>query len=413
VCHRSYNFPAFLLFLMSVLVLSACAAIRIVPIPSPSATTKIRVYVQPFSTVHQGKRDWGTSHEDFVKKQIRLIEQHLAQTGIYEIVSTEDVYAAIGDQSITRYRMELNDWAVAKKIGRALHADYIMIMERGTATLNKEKYFFSALINVETGAKFGVEYSVARRGIQGQMNEIIRASYRDIFMSAKNDLLATAIRKGQRIGLPVTGGTAPGPFTTPKIQQEEGQQLPRTVAPEQRSAQIRAQQPLPASESLAPAGHPAPSEQDWLKKRDVEDVLTQNEPVTEGAKLVVYDLDASEQFRTAALILSESLREEIFRLRKFILVNRENMDMILKEMALQQTGLINEKEAVRMGKGIAANQVVTGRFGFFGKTYVLQAKRIEVETFVTLGFATARFIQGHEDDAFVKMHEFATRLAEQ
>ena len=113
------------------------------------------------------------------------------------------------------------------------------------------------------------------------------------------------------------------------------------------------------------------------------------------------------------MIFSETLREEIFKLKKFTLVNREDLNQVLKEMALQQTGLIDEKDAVKTGKGLAANQVVTGKMGFLGKMFVLQAKRINVETFATLGLASTKFSQGHEDEAFDKMQEFAVHLTEQ
>ncbi len=372
---HSHQYPLLLLILIITIVFSACAEIRVVTIPPPAASPRLRVYVEPFTTFADGKRGWDIPHEEFVKNQVRLAEKHLAQTGIYEIVSKEEVRAAIGGQRLTRYRMERNEWALARKVGRALHADYVMIMERGTNSLMNEKYFINVLINVETGKKFGVQYSFTRRGIPGKMKEIVRASYRDVFRRAKSDLFATAIKKSRRIGSPAEHGATPG--------------------------------------TQIPVVSPVPSEQAWLKKRDVEDVLTQDAPVTSGRKLVVYDLDASEQYKPAALIFSEALREEIFKLRKFTLVNREDLDQVLKEMALQQTGLIDEKEAVKTGKGLAANQVVTGRMGLLGKTFVLQAKRIDVETFATLGLASTKFIQGHEDDAFDKMQEFAIHLTGQ
>jgi len=80
-------------------------------------------------------------------------------------------------------------------------------------------------------------------------------------------------------------------------------------------------------------------------------------------------------------------------------------------MTLQQTGLIDEKQAVKAGKGLAASQVVTGKLGMLGKTYILQAKRIDVETFATLGFASTRFAQGQEEDALSMLPGLAKSLA--
>lgn len=132
---------------------------------------------------------------------------------------------------------------------------------------------------------------------------------------------------------------------------------------------------------------------------------------TGAKKLVVYDFDTTDHYRTVALILAEALREEVFKLKQFVLVNREDLQKVLEEMALQQTGLIDEKQAVKTGKGMAANQVVTGRLGQLGRTFVMQAKRVDVETFGTLGLASARFTEGQEDEVLNKLPEFAKALA--
>jgi len=113
---------------------------------------------------------------------------------------------------------------------------------------------------------------------------------------------------------------------------------------------------------------------------DLEKAL-RAETMSEGrTKLAIYDLEAPEPFRTVALILSEALREELFRLGRFTLVNRENIVQVMNEMGLQQSGLVDEKQAVQAGKGMAARQIIMGKFGILGNTSVLQAKRIDVET---------------------------------
>jgi hypothetical protein len=127
-------------------------------------------------------------------------------------------------------------------------------------------------------------------------------------------------------------------------------------------------------------------------------------------KIIVYDLDVSDQYRPVALILAEALREEVFKLKQFVLVNREDLQKVLSEIALQQTGLIDENDAVKTGKGLAANQVVTGRLGQLGKTFLMQAKRVDVETFGTLGIASAKFTEGQEDEVLSKLPEFTKSL---
>lgn len=365
--------PAFPAVLAAIVLTftASCASVQVNKLPSPPPSSKLRVYIKPYSTAYEGKGNWSQPPEVFAEKQIQLATKFLSSTGIYEVVPGKDIRAVLGDQKPTHAEMERNDWALAREIGRALHADYVMIMERGTVGITNTQYFSNALINVETSRKYGALYSFTRGGLNKyKMHDIIRASYRDIFRSAKDDLLAAAMRKSARLADPAA---------------------PETAAVSPRKS----------------------ADRDWMKRYDEERVLTQERPAEKGkgARLVVYDLDAPEHYKPAALILSEALREELFQLKQFTLVNREDLESLLKEMALQQTGLIDEKEAVKTGKGLSANQVVTGKLGLLGKTFVLQAKRIDVESFATLGMSSVKFNQGQEEEILGKMPGLARSLA--
>ena len=135
------------------------------------------------------------------------------------------------------------------------------------------------------------------------------------------------------------------------------------------------------------------------------------EALTAGkTRLAVLDLNTSEPFKVVALILSEALREEIFRMGTFSLVNRENMDQVLNEMGLQQTGLVEERQAVRAGKGLAAAQIVLGQFGSLGGTSVLQVKRVDVETQGTLAVGSLRCPKGREEELLAGLADLARKL---
>jgi Curli production assembly/transport component CsgG len=434
---RTANHLASLLILFSLFFLPACATFHLNTIPPPLPTAKLRVYVQPHSTqfVGSGKK-WTVSDEQFMRNQFRHVRKYLAETGIFEIVNRTDEQAVLGDQKPTYYDMARNDFALARNIGKALHADYVMFMERGGMSVTRTVYFRSIIVNVESGNKFGVEYDFPRssRGNIGKTREIVQASYRDLFKSAKEDLLATAMKKSERfMPPPKTEGstqavqTTPAP-TAPELQPQSSQEpLPLAVSeqrPEGKQQSLDApvetlpQQtvPEPAQTATAPAHdteEETPVEHSWIKKYQLEEVLTRDADPTKGkgARLVVYDFDTSEQYKTVTLILSEALREELFLLKRFILVDREDLEKVLQEMALQQTGLIDEKQAVKTGKVLAANQVITGRLGLLGKTHIFQAKRVDVETLATLGLASTKFKEGQEEEVLSKMPDLARSLA--
>ena len=147
-----------------------------------------------------------------------------------------------------------------------------------------------------------------------------------------------------------------------------------------------------------------------MRQVDLEEALKER-PAPARALVAVYDFSASDPLRVAALILSEALRAELFRLGYFTLVNRENMVQVLNEMGVQQTGLVDEKKAVQAGKGLAAHQIILGQFGALGKTLLLQVKRIDLETQTTLSFGSVKCALGKEDEMLASLSQLARELA--
>jgi hypothetical protein len=380
--------------------LAACAAIQVNTIPPPPSTAKLRVYVQPLT----GEGKWGTSHEVYVQNQIRRVTRFLERTGIYDVISEEDVRTVLGGQQVERMQLEQNGWALARRIGEALHADYVMVMERVKqrgAVGGSDFLFVNVMINVGTGRVFESRTQIVgmTRGDREEQRDLVRMTYRDIFQSCKQDMLATAVKKGRRRPL---SPAKPEPADLPKETyppSEVKQQAPPLAPKKEEPPMVAKKTPKPEPAVQRPGDAPnLPGLIEPMKK----DAGTK--------KLIVYDFDVTDQYRTVALILAEALREEVFKLKEFVLVNREDLQKVLEEMALQQTGLIDEKQAVKTGKGLAANQVITGRLGQLGKIFVMQAKRVDVETFGTLGIASTKFTEGQEDEVLNKLPDFARSL---
>jgi hypothetical protein len=260
-----------------------------------------------------------------------------------------------------------------------------------------------------------------------------RIFHRELFRTAKEDMLATAIRKGRLaavksspvekpavVAKPETPKSSPpsAPMVQPpppeKPKAMAKAEIPITppapVPPLSTSAETRVPQPSPPGLSLSPS--PDPSSSFTAESRvDLEKALQAETQVEGRRRLAVYDLEAAEQYKVVALILSEALREELLRLDHFQLVNRENIVKVLEEMALQQTGLVDEKEAVKAGKGLAVQQIVLGRYGTLGKVSILQAKRLDVETQGSLGIGSLKCDLGREDELLQHMAELARRIA--
>jgi hypothetical protein len=367
--------PAWVCRLVSIFILAVmagCAEVQVRTLPAPPPTTKLRVFIVPIST----GEGWMVPHEKYAENMRAVARRHFERMKMYEVVPEESLKLVLEKSWYSRQdwmgRWSKNHWELTRKTGKALHAEYGVFAERH----RRERDFFwrLVLVNVETGRKFDVWMQVPGGGASGYQ-EIIQASYREIFRQAKEDMLATAIPKEQ--------AKAPG-------------SLSRLSVP--------------------PAGKPVPSEKQTRPEGpgvsiDLEQVLKAETSAAMGTRLAVYDLSASEPFKVVALILSEALREEIFRMGGFSLVNRENMDQVLNEMGLQQTGLVEERQAVRAGKGLAAVQIVLGQFGVVGSMSVLQVKRIDVETQGTLGIGSLRCAKGREEELLAGLSDLARKLA--
>jgi curli biogenesis system outer membrane secretion channel CsgG len=450
------------------LLLTACSNIKVATIPPPHPTAKLRIYVQAVSTQQSTKVRWDISPEKFSDNQVRLIENILKKSGIYEVVSDDDVNAVLGEQQPARWEFERGNWALARHIAAALHADYALIVERGISSL-EYAFFEVVLINAATGKRFGVslQFFNLQKGEGRRPKGIVPAAYRELFRDAKADLLGMAIRKSRLSVLePAVTAQAPlldytkeqipsldkkpeSPAIAESTKEREvalrekeraererlEQEKARALREKERAEKERAEQEKvlalrererikddtkkkpSASDQIAPAPIlaktiPAATTEGGSRIIDIESMFVEDAPAGTGERLVVYDLEASENLRPMSLILSESLREELFKFRRFSLVNRENMLQLMDELKFQQTGLVDEKQAVQLGKGMAANQVVTGRFGPLGGSYILQAKRIDVQSLGTRALGSLKCRQGEEEQLLEQLPALAKKLAE-
>ena len=197
-------------------------------------------------------------------------------------------------------------------------------------------------------------------------------------------------------------------------QTEVSSPLPeRTVKPA--APDIREETVIPAVIAKAtPPPHPDLKAEDKRLdfEKKLEKELGDEKVMRDISRLVVYDFVATDRLNVVALILTEALREELFILGRFKLVNRENMMQVMEELKLQQSGMIDEKQSVELGKWLAANETITGRLAVLGNTYVLQAKRTDIKTLGTLGLGSLKCATGHEEELLTSMPGLAKKLIE-
>lgn len=96
--------------------------------------------------------------------------------------------------------------------------------------------------------------------------------------------------------------------------------------------------------------------------------------------------------KVEASAITDHLREELLRTGKFTLVDRSQMDSVLKEQAFQQTGCTDQDCAVQVGRVLGITKRVTGRITKIGDAgWLVSAQMIDVETAETLRAESLRF----------------------
>ena len=386
------------LMLCLLAILSGCAEIRLNTLPSPPPTAKLRVFVLPVtSTPHPGGA-WPISDKDFFDSQYRAVSRTLQMKGFYQVIPRDEVAAVIGDQDIEGWRWSAGNWKLARDVGRALHADYVIIFERRHSlegvfsneqiiiSLSSGRIFRESVATTVTAGESPADNIARTQGMN-------RIAYRKLFMAAKEDLFATALRKKRAVPAEVDRRAA----EPPKPVAEKAPPAPPPVSPPVVVAAAKGARAGEPGKDKLPAG--------------LQAAIDEQQAGPAGkSRLVVYDFEAGEQLNIVAMILSEALREELHELGRFLLVNRENIVQVMDELKLQQSGMVDEAQAVQMGKWLAANETVTGKLAQLGNLYVLQAKRTDVKTLGTLGIGSLKSSAGREEELLNGLPSLARKL---
>jgi hypothetical protein len=127
-------------------------------------------------------------------------------------------------------------------------------------------------------------------------------------------------------------------------------------------------------------------------------------------RLIVYDFAASREMEMAGLILSEAFREELQRLGRFVLINREDMVKALEEHQLKMAGLVEEEGSAEIGKWLMAGEMITGRLARLGNTNILQAKRTDIESLDIRTLGSLKCPAGQEEELLAGMSQLARQL---
>ena len=100
----------------------------------------------------------------------------------------------------------------------------------------------------------------------------------------------------------------------------------------------------------------------------------------EDNNVAVLDFHAKDVPAKQASIITDIVRGTVVKSGKYTVLDRANMDSILKEQSFQQTGCTDAACAVKIGKLLSMKYMIVGTLSKLGSTYILSAELISVES---------------------------------
>ncbi len=108
--------------------------------------------------------------------------------------------------------------------------------------------------------------------------------------------------------------------------------------------------------------------------------------------------------------IPDSISHKLRNVKEYIVVDRTNVDKIIKEVQLGQSGIIDDKTAKKAGKALGADLIVVGSYQKYGNRIRITAKLVEVESHKVLKQVQST---GVMDNIFELQDEIALRIINQ
>jgi tetratricopeptide (TPR) repeat protein len=108
--------------------------------------------------------------------------------------------------------------------------------------------------------------------------------------------------------------------------------------------------------------------------------------------------------------IPDSISHKLRNVKEYIVVDRTNVDKIISEIQLGQSGIIDDKAAKKAGKALGADIVVVGNFQKYGNKIRITAKLVEVESHKVLKQVLST---GVMDNIFELQDEIALKIINQ
>ncbi len=132
---------------------------------------------------------------------------------------------------------------------------------------------------------------------------------------------------------------------------------------------------------------------------------------SQAIPIAVVEFEGNGISQTEAIALTDRLRNELFRLGVFEVVERGMMETILTEQDFQLTGCTSNECLIEVGQLLGARQVVGGRISRVGAMFTVSARVVDVQTGKLLGVSDYDLRGGLEEILTDGMKQVAVMLS--
>jgi len=108
-----------------------------------------------------------------------------------------------------------------------------------------------------------------------------------------------------------------------------------------------------------------------------------NSQALDKMSIAVMDIEPLGVDSNIARTLSENMRTKLLNTGRFEVLERAQMDRLIAEMKIQQTGLTDIQNAAELGKMLNVEKLIIGSIGQMGNTYQLNVRLVDVSKAVT------------------------------
>lgn len=127
-------------------------------------------------------------------------------------------------------------------------------------------------------------------------------------------------------------------------------------------------------------------------------------------RVAVFDFDGKGITADEATTLTERFRSVLIETKKFTMVERQKVNLIMEELGLQMTGVVSEKSLSEAGAMLGVQRIVTGSIGKIEDTYTVDIRVVDVESAKLLG-SLSRNTTGNKENLLALLERMAKNLA--